>query len=97
MTDVYSFLYIFRRGLRLRGKKLCDATDTPPAEAEEEEDNKGEEEEDERKKREGEKNSETGEGQVDSDDCEVCPGTEAPPFIWTIIKEFKVQWKLSLW
>ncbi|XP_041808912.1 BRCA1-A complex subunit RAP80 isoform X2 [Chelmon rostratus] len=69
-------LFTQRRGLRLRGKKLCDATDTPPAEAEEEEDNKGEEEEDERKKREGEKNSETGEGQVDSDDCEVCPETQ---------------------
>ncbi|XP_070838610.1 BRCA1-A complex subunit RAP80 [Chaetodon trifascialis] len=71
-------IFTQRRGIRLRGKKLCDAADTPPAEAEEEEDNKGEEEEEEeeRKTKEEEKQSEGGGGQVDTDDCEVCPETQ---------------------
>lgn len=77
------FKYAFRRGLRLKSKKPSDTADTPPAEAvEEEEDNKGEE--DERESKEEEKRNEGEvEEQVDTDDCEVCPGTEAPPFLWT--------------
>ncbi|XP_040907618.1 BRCA1-A complex subunit RAP80 isoform X2 [Toxotes jaculatrix] len=56
-----------RRGLRLRGRKLCEAADSPPAKAEE--DREDEEEE----KKEG---GEGEEGQVDIDDCEVCPETQ---------------------
>lgn len=77
------FKYTFRRGLRLRSKKPSDTADIPPAEAvEEEEDSKGEEDERERKEEEKRNEGEV-EEQVDTDDCEVCPGTEAPPFLWT--------------
>lgn len=78
----YLFLYTFRHGIRLRGKKLCDSADSPPADTEEEEDNKGEEErrsKEKEAKNEGEEEEE--EGQVDTDDCEVCPGIEAPPLL----------------
>nr|XP_046267759.1 BRCA1-A complex subunit RAP80 isoform X8 [Scatophagus argus] len=62
-----------RRGVRLRSKRLCDAADTPPAEQEVEEDNKGEEEQ--RESKDEDKQMEGG-GEVDADDCEVCPETQ---------------------
>ncbi|KAM9348562.1 uncharacterized protein uimc1 [Symphorus nematophorus] len=70
--------FSLRRGRRPRGKKLSDADDTPLAEAEEEEENKGgEEEEEEKQNKEEEKQNEGEEdGQVDVDDCEVCPETQ---------------------
>lgn len=83
-TTVYLFKYIVRRGLRLKGKRLCD-----PAEADEEEDKKDEEEEE--NKEEGMKNEGEGEGQVDTDDCVVCPGNEAPRFVWTVNKVLEQQ------
>ncbi|XP_042354636.1 BRCA1-A complex subunit RAP80 isoform X3 [Plectropomus leopardus] len=64
-----------RRGLRLRGRKLCESADSPSAEAEEEEDKK-EEEEERQSKEEEKKEEEDGEVQVDTDDCEVCPETQ---------------------
>ncbi|KAG8008440.1 BRCA1-A complex subunit RAP80 [Nibea albiflora] len=68
-------IFVRRRGIRLRGKKLCDSADSPPADTEEEEDGKGEEER--RSKEEETKNEgEEGEGQVETDDCEVCPETQ---------------------
>lgn len=84
IKTVCSFSYISRRGFRLRSKKLCDAAETPPAEAEEateeeEGTSKGDKDKQEMEKKEEEKKNEG--GQVDSDDCEVCPGTEAPPFL----------------
>lgn len=85
---LFMYLNIFRRGLKLRGRKLCDAADSPAAEAEEEEEDKkdGEEVEERESKEEEQKEEEKrGEGQVDTDDCEVCPGTEAPHFLWTVI------------
>ncbi|XP_030294348.1 uncharacterized protein uimc1 isoform X2 [Sparus aurata] len=68
-----------RRGFRLRSKKLCDAAETPPAEAEEateeeEGTSKGDKDKQEMEKKEEEKKNEG--GQVDSDDCEVCPETQ---------------------
>ena len=87
MKAVCSFSYISRRGFRLRSKKLCDAAETPPAEAgeateeEEEGNNNGEKDKQEMENKEEEKKNEGEGGQVDSDDCEVCPGTEAPPFL----------------
>lgn len=68
---------IFRRGLRLRGKKLCDADE----EEEERKDGEEEQEEREKEKEKEEENNEEGEIQVDTDDCEVCPGTEASYFL----------------
>ncbi|XP_073335854.1 uncharacterized protein uimc1 [Pagrus major] len=69
-----------RRGFRLRSKRLCDAAETPPAEAEEateeEEDNKGDKEKEETENKEEEKKNKGEGGQVDSDDCEVCPETQ---------------------
>ncbi|KAF7651273.1 hypothetical protein LDENG_00113390 [Lucifuga dentata] len=58
-----------RRGLRLRGKRTCE---TRLAEAEG--DKKDDEEEEERQRRNKEEEEE--EGEVDIDDCEVCPETE---------------------
>lgn len=69
----------------MRGRKLCEAADSPPAEAEEdEEDKKDEEDGEERESKEEEKQKEEAEeeGRVDTDDCEVCPGTEASRFSW---------------
>ncbi|XP_027129353.1 BRCA1-A complex subunit RAP80 isoform X2 [Larimichthys crocea] len=71
-------IFVRRHGIRLRGKKLCDSADSPPADTEEEEDNKGEEErrsKEKEAKNEGEEEEEE-EGQVDTDDCEVCPETQ---------------------
>ncbi|XP_049897089.1 BRCA1-A complex subunit RAP80 [Epinephelus moara] len=67
-----------RRGLKLRGRKLCDAADSPAAEAEEEEEDKkdGEEVEERESKEEEQKEEKREEGQVDTDDCEVCPETQ---------------------
>ncbi|TDH05246.1 hypothetical protein EPR50_G00141570 [Perca flavescens] len=62
-----------RRGLRLRGKRLSEAADSPPAEAKDDEEDKKEEEE--RASKKEEKNEEREEGQ-DTDDCEVCPETQ---------------------
>ncbi|XP_078122247.1 uncharacterized protein uimc1 isoform X3 [Sander vitreus] len=62
-----------RRGLRLRGKQLCEAAESPPAEAKDDEEDKKEEEEERESKQE--KNEERDEGQ-DTDDCEVCPETQ---------------------
>ncbi|XP_059208198.1 BRCA1-A complex subunit RAP80 isoform X2 [Centropristis striata] len=59
-----------RRGLRLKGKRLCDA-DTE----EEDEYKKDEDEEEGRESKEEEKEGKE-EGQVDTDDCEVCPETQ---------------------
>lgn len=76
------FELTFRRGIRLRGRKQNDTAD-PPAEAEEdEEDKKGGEGEEEREGRKEEKRTEE-EEQLDSDDCEVCPGTETLLFVCT--------------
>ncbi|XP_050934810.1 BRCA1-A complex subunit RAP80 isoform X2 [Lates calcarifer] len=61
-----------RRGLRLRGKKLCDADE----EEEERKDGEEEQEEREKEKEKEEENNEEGEIQVDTDDCEVCPETQ---------------------
>lgn len=70
------FQLTFRRGIRLRSRKQGDTADPPPAEAEEdEENNEGGGGEEEREGRKEEKRTEE-EEQVDSDDCEVCPGTE---------------------
>ncbi|XP_044226418.1 BRCA1-A complex subunit RAP80 isoform X1 [Thunnus albacares] len=63
-----------RRGLRLRGRKLSETADSPPAETEEEEDKKEEEEEEEERGKE--ERTERKEGKVDTDDCEVCPETQ---------------------
>ncbi|XP_039632725.1 BRCA1-A complex subunit RAP80 [Perca fluviatilis] len=63
-----------RRGLRLRGKPLSEAADSPPAEAKDDEDKKEEEEERESKKEE--KNEDREEEGQDTDDCEVCPETQ---------------------
>ncbi|XP_029303348.1 BRCA1-A complex subunit RAP80 isoform X3 [Cottoperca gobio] len=63
-----------RRGLRLKGKKLCEEADSCPAEEEDEKEDEEErvsKEEEEKKERGGE------EGHVDTDDdCEVCPETQ---------------------
>ncbi|XP_037604643.1 BRCA1-A complex subunit RAP80 isoform X1 [Sebastes umbrosus] len=72
-------LVLRRRGIRMRGRKLCEAADSPPAEAEEdEEDKKDEEDGEERESKEEEKQKEEAEeeGRVDTDDCEVCPETQ---------------------
>ncbi|XP_045895183.1 BRCA1-A complex subunit RAP80 isoform X2 [Micropterus dolomieu] len=61
-----------RRGLRLRGKKLCEAADTSPAEVDEEE----EEEEEERKNEEEKEKQKNGEEGQEDTDCEVCPETQ---------------------
>ncbi|XP_040006701.1 neurofilament heavy polypeptide isoform X2 [Xiphias gladius] len=71
-----------RGGLRKRGKKLCEASDTPQAEAEEEEEDKNDGEEEEGRERESKKEQEKNgggedeDGQVDIDDCQVCPETQ---------------------
>ncbi|XP_056254168.1 uncharacterized protein uimc1 isoform X1 [Seriola aureovittata] len=72
---------IRRRGLKLRGNGLRESADAPPAEAEEEEDEKagGEEEEREKENKAEEEKNERGGGeggQMDTDDCEVCPETQ---------------------
>lgn len=69
-TIVYSE---FRRVLRLRSKKPCDAGDTD-AEAGEGGGIDGEAEYEPPEKRDEEDG-----GLMDTDDCHVCPGTEAPP------------------
>lgn len=60
----------FRRFVRLRSNKLCDAAASPAA-AKDEEGEAEDEQTEERRQEEG--------GQMDADDCHVCPGTEAPP------------------
>ncbi|XP_047463905.1 BRCA1-A complex subunit RAP80 isoform X2 [Mugil cephalus] len=66
-----------RRGLRLRGKKQFESADFLPADEEdEEEETKGEEEEKEKKNKEEGEKIEGDEGQVDNDDCVVCPETQ---------------------
>uniref|UniRef100_A0A8C2X2H2 Uncharacterized protein n=1 Tax=Cyclopterus lumpus TaxID=8103 RepID=A0A8C2X2H2_CYCLU len=67
------FKHVFRRGLRLRSKNVCEATDTLSVEAEEdEEDQKDEEEEREGKEEEEEETKKEGEeGQAATDDCET--------------------------
>lgn len=60
-----------RRVLRLKRKKLRDAGDAPAAAEEVEEEEEG-------GKEDGEQTREGG-GQMDADDCHVCPGTQAPP------------------
>lgn len=77
---------IFRHGLRLRGKKPLEAADTSPAEAEVEEDKKEEEEEKETQTENKEEQTNEGrEDEEDTDDCEVCPGTEASHFIICVV------------
>uniref|UniRef100_A0A3B3VSZ4 UBZ4-type domain-containing protein n=1 Tax=Poecilia latipinna TaxID=48699 RepID=A0A3B3VSZ4_9TELE len=66
------FLFI-RRGLRLRGSKRSEAADFLP---EEEEERKDDGEEEQQEKEEG-GNKESDEVQMDTDDCEVCPGQTA--------------------
>ena len=70
-------LHVSRRGLRLRKKNQSE--ESPPAEEEEEEgaeQRDGEEEEEAARQK-----SEGGEGgQMDTDDCDVCPGTETSHF-----------------
>lgn len=67
-------MYIFRRGLRLRGKRQQEAGDSSPAEAEEE----GNKEEEEKTEKEEKEKNEGGEDE--ESDCEVCPGMEASDF-----------------
>ncbi|XP_032367531.1 neurofilament heavy polypeptide [Etheostoma spectabile] len=64
-----------RRGLRLRGKTLCEAAESPPVEAKDDEEDQKEEEE-ERESKEEETNEEREEEGQDLDDCEVCPETQ---------------------
>lgn len=65
----------FRRVLRLRSTEPRDAGDITAA-AEEEEGGSGEgEAEYEQPEKRGEEDG----GPMDTDDCHVCPGTEAPP------------------
>lgn len=64
----------------MKSKKLSDAAETPPGEADEkgeEEENKGEAEDEQTESREEEKGSREGGEHMDIDDCEVCPGAEA--------------------
>lgn len=65
----------FRHVVRPRSKKLCDAGDTPAAAEEEEGGGEEAEAEDEQTEERGQE----GGGQMDTDDCHLCPGTEAPP------------------
>lgn len=81
--------YIFRHGLRLRGKNQREAGDNSPAEAEEKEEDKqaeeGEEEKETETENKEEEKNEGGEDEEDTDDCEVCPGTEVSQFLTFVV------------
>ncbi|KAG7231455.1 hypothetical protein INR49_011900 [Caranx melampygus] len=65
-----------RQGLRLRRNKLCEPADASPAKDEEEEEKKDGEEEEREGVKEDKAGGEENEGQMDADDCEVCPETQ---------------------
>lgn len=66
----------FRRVLRLRGTEPRDAGDATAAA---EEEGEGGDDEGEAEYVRAEKRGEEDGGRMDTDDCHVCPGTEAPP------------------
>lgn len=75
------FIYhIVRHGLKLRSRTVCASANALPDDAEEDEEDEKDEEGERERKEAAEEEEEEEDGPVDADDCEVCPGTEAPPF-----------------
>lgn len=72
----------FRRVLRLRGTAPRDAGDVTAAA---EEEGEGGDEEGEAEHEQPEKRGEEDGGRMDTDDCHVCPGTEAPPSFFPLL------------